>query len=324
MNKKLRVGVIGAGTIAKAHLDSASGLGNVQLATIADIIADKAKILADKYDMTAYTDYRQMIGKEKLDIVIINLPHFLHREAAIECSRAGCHVLLEKPMAMNEFECDDIIKECEKYQTKLMIGHMIHFSSDNMKAREIVQSGSLGKLLSITSIRYANYFTDSRPEWFLHYDTAGGGIVMNLGAHSIDLIQFLTGTRIQSVRASVGKYAKGIEVEGNAQIFAMLENNVTASITLSGYKTVPHFETELVFTGGMLKLLNNKLFISKEKVYHEVNLDDQNPFGFQLSEFIQSIEDDKPIPITGEYGKSVIKAIKAVYASSDKVVEITI
>lgn len=317
MNRKYRVGVIGAGIIAEAHLDPASRMENVQLAAIADILEDRAKMLADKYHMAAYTDYRQMIGKEKMDIVIINLPHFLHKQASIECARAGCHLLLEKPMAMNESECDEIIQECEQNRIKLVIGHVIHFSSANMKAREMIQSGNLGKLLSITNTRYANYFTSSRPEWFLHYNTAGGGIVMNLGAHSLDLIQFLTNSRIESVHASVGKYAKGVEVEGNAQILATLKDGVTASITISGYNTVPQLETELIFTGGMLKLSDSKLFISVEGRYNEVYLNSQNPFGLQLSELIKSIEGEISIPITGEYGRSIVKAIRAVYESSE-------
>ncbi|NJD01263.1 MAG: Gfo/Idh/MocA family oxidoreductase [Ruminiclostridium sp.] len=326
MNGLVKVGVIGAGPIAEAHLASASQIKDIQLVSIADIVEEKAKVLASKYCMKAYTDYKQMLGKESLDIVIINLPHFLHKQAVIDCAEKGCHILLEKPMALNERECDEIIGVCEKQNVKLMLGHIQHFFSANIKIKEIVESGKLGKLLMITNVRYGDYFTSTRPDWFLHYNTAGGGILMNLGAHSIDVVQFLSGSRVKSVRAVVGKFAKGVEVEGNAQVFLTLDSGVTASITLAGYKTVPQNVTELVFTGGMIKVTSaDTIFLmDKEGRYKEVILEKSDPFGLQISELIRSINENSDPSITGEYGRSIIRAIKAVYASSDNAVEVTL
>ena len=103
---------------------------------------------------------------------------------------------------------------------------------------------------------------------------------MNLGAHSFDIIQYLTGSCVKTVSAKVGGFADGMEIEGNGQIFAILENGITASITLSGYESVPWNETELIFTKGMIKTSaqnGNNIFVSKDRSYEEIKVDRGNP-----------------------------------------------
>jgi predicted dehydrogenase len=176
----------------------------------------------------------------------------------------------------------------------------------------------------INHVRFGDYFIPARPDWFLHYGTAGGGITMNLGAHCIDNIQFLSGSRVKSLRASTGKYAEGAEVEGNAQVFAQLENGVTAAITLSGYNSALENEIDLVFTKGTLKLLYDKgmLLASNGAELKEIPVERAAPFALQFKELARSINEDTETAITGEYGKSVIHAIKSIYASSENKAEI--
>lgn len=320
MEKKLKIAIIGAGAISKSHIDALTGMEDAQVTAVADIAMNKAEELASKHSIKAYADYNEMLDKEKPDIAVITLPHFLHRQAAVDCAERGCCILLEKPMAMDEQECDDIISICENYGVKLMIGHVRHFYNCYNKIKEMIQSKLLGELIMITNVRYGNYFTPSRPDWFLHEKTAGGGIIMNLGAHSFDIIQYLCDSRVKTVSAKVGRFAVGIEVEGNGQIFAVLENGITASITLSGYELVPRHETELIFTKGMIKTTDHNggtLFMGKNGMYEEIDIGKGNPLRLQMECFVKSIVENKPSPVTGEYGRSVIHAIKAVYESSE-------
>ena len=222
-------------------------------------------------------------------------------------------------MAMDEQECDDIMNICDKYGVKLMVGHVRHFYNCYNKIREIIQSNLLGELIMITNVRYVNYFSPRRPDWFFHERTGGGGIVMNLGAHSFDIIQYLTGSRVEAVSAKVGRFADGIEVEGNSQIFAVLESGITASISLSGYNSVFRHETELIFKKGMIKTTDDNggtLFVSKNGIYEEIEVNKGDPFRYQMECFVKSIIESLPSPVTGEYGQSIIRAIKAVYESS--------
>lgn len=320
MKEKLEIVLIGAGAMSESHIGALTGMEDTRVTAVADIVLNKAEELASKYFIKAYADYNEMLDMEKPDIVIITLPHFLHKQATVDCAERGCNILLEKPMAMNEQECSDIINMCENHGVKLMIGHIRHFYNYYNKIKEIIQSKLLGELIMITNTRYGNYFSPSRSDWFLHKKTAGGGIVMNLGAHSFDIIQYLSGSKVKTVSAKVGEFAEGIEVEGNAQIFAVLENGVTASITLSGYESVPRHETELIFTKGMIKTTDangGKLFVSKNGIYEEIEVNKGDPLRYQMECFVKSINKNLPSPVTGEYGRSVVRAIKAVYVSSE-------
>ena len=317
----MKIVIIGAGIIAHSHLSEAIRMEQGQITAIADINREKADATAEKYAIKAYTDYIEMLEQEQPDIAVITLPHFLHYQAVSECAKRGCSILLEKPMAMNEKECDGMISLCEKCGVKLMIGHVRHFSQINMRIRDIVQNGTLGRLIMMTNVRYVNYFHAGRPDWFLHYSTAGGGIVMNLGAHSFDLVQYLSGSRICSVSARVGKYREGTEIEGNGQIFATLENGVTASITLSGYELVARHETELVFTNGMMKTTDNEggtLLVSVNGEYESDPVRKGKPFLLQLESFAKCVRENLASPVTGEYGKSIIHAIQSSYRSSEE------
>lgn len=320
MKKKLEIAVIGAGAISEPHIGAFTGMEDARVTAVADIVLNKAEKLAARYSIKAYSDYKEMLDREKPDIAIVTLPHFLHRQAVADCAERGCCILLEKPMAMDEEECDNIINICDHHGVKLMIGHVRHFYDCYDRIREIVKSRLLGELIMITNTRYCNYFAPSRPDWFFHKKTAGGGIVMNLGSHSFDIIQYLSGSRVKTVSAKVGRFAEDVEVEGNAQIFAVLENGVTASVTLSGYTSVPRNETELIFAKGMIKTTDANvctLFMGKDGAYEEMEALKENPFRLQMECFVKSIIENSPSPVTGEYGRSVVRAIKAVYESSE-------
>ena len=159
------------------------------------------------------------------------------------------------------------------------------------------------------------YFTLERPKWFLDKKMSGGGIFINLGAHSIDKLMWITGVGIKRIIGKTGDFSK-YDVDGNAQAFIELENGVTATINICGYKT-PHVnETIFYFTEGTIKLCTGRgLWISKGSAYEEVILPSVRymPFEHQLKNFVDSIINDSTPPITGEYGRKVINAIEMVY-----------
>lgn len=318
---RIRLGVIGAGIISQDHLKAAVEMNEIELVAIAEISKEKAEAIANEYKMKWYKDYIEMLDKESLDAVIIALPHFLHKAASLEAAKRGIHILLEKPMANDVKECEDIISAARENNVKLMIGHIVHYADTNRKVKEFIESGDFGKLVMINDVRFNNYFKAERPRWFLEKKLAGGGIVMNLGAHSIDAIQWTTGSKVKSVSAKVTYLKEGIDIEGSGQLFLELENGVTASINLNGYTAVNKDEKEYMFEKGMLKVVGNKLYIAPngKKEYEEINVtrNKHKDMTEQLISFVQCIENDGEAPITGEYGKSVIKAISAAYESSE-------
>ncbi len=313
----LRFGIIGTGIISTRHIKALEKNEGAQLVAVVDIDKEKAQMAADLCEskVSVYTDYKEMLGKEVLDAVIINLPHYLHEETTVACAEKRIHVLVEKPMSVSVESCKRMIQVCEKNQVVLQIGHVQSYFPENKKAKELILSGKLGKLLMIQDIRTSFYFPPTRPHWFLEKQRSGGGILMNLGAHSLDKIKFLTESSFEEVSGKCGFEQPGCEVEGNAQLFLRTKNGVTASITLCGYHDIPVNETTIYLTGGVLKLKTGTgLEIWKDGSFQKVvDSDTQMPFDVQLDDFVESILNGS-VPFTnGTYSMEIISAIEEVY-----------
>ncbi|MDG0813520.1 Gfo/Idh/MocA family protein [Cohnella rhizosphaerae] len=313
----MRPAIIGAGAISALHLQALAGMDEIEAVAIADIDGDRAGEAARQHTIRAYTDYRLMVEKEKPDIVVITLPHHLHRDCAIWCAQSGCHILLEKPMAIRAEDCDEIIGVVNDRKVKLMVGHTQHYFAENIKAREMIESGQLGKLVMINDVRHVDYYADSRPGWFFETAKSGGGIAMNLGSHAIDRIQWLTDSKIAQVKASVSFYGTRGDIEGSLTAFVRTDRGLPCVISQSGYGGVNRDETELVFTEGMLKLRTGAgLWVGRSGEYRQVEtIQNEPPFVLQYRDLLDCIRADAVPECSGEYSKSVVSAVQAIYAS---------
>lgn len=319
----LRFGMIGTGIISTSHLKALDKNPRTQIMAVADIDRNKARQAVLGYGASVYGDYKEMLQKEELDAVIINLPHYLHEESTISCAEKGIHILVEKPMAVSSFACDAMIRACKKSGVILQVGHIQRYFPENKKAKEIIDSGALGKLLMINDVRTSLYFAENRPGWFLDKERSGGGILMNLGAHSLDKIKFLTGSRFIQVSGACGFGNKEYSVEGNVQMFLRTESEVTACVTLCGYHDIPVHETTLYFSGGVLRLSTGKsLEIWEDGKFKElVRSDSVTPFEEQIEDFVQSILGG-PSPVTdGSYAKDIIALIEDIYQKAGEINE---
>lgn len=321
-----RVVVIGGGAIASRHLEAMGQVRQLEPVALADIDGEKAGQLAQSFGIRAYTDYRDMVKKERPHIAIVTLPHFLHKEAAVYCAGEGCHVLLEKPMAISVGECDEIIEAVRGSGVKLLVGHTQHYFPENVKAKELIDSGELGRLVMINDIRHVHYYQPSRPAWFFDKAKAGGGILTNLGSHSIDKIRWLGGSPIARVRSSVSYCGSRGDVEGGGLIFLENAEGIPAVISQSGYAGVPRNETELVFTGGMAKLVTGQgLWISQDGEFVPVAQGrEEPPFVLQFRDLITSIETGKEPGCSMTYSREIVEVVEAVYRSHERRSEIVL
>ncbi|MGP0583504.1 Gfo/Idh/MocA family protein [Paenibacillus timonensis] len=323
-----RVALIGAGGISRNHLDAIRQLGPERLSAVAVAEPDevKGRAVATEYGLNLFNDYREMIVQEKPDIAIIALPHHLHEECAVFCAAKGCHLLLEKPMAISSASCDAILTAVREAGVSLLVGHTQHYLPANRIAKALIASGRLGKLVAIHDTRHKSYFEEERPRWFLEKEKAGGGILMNLGAHSIDKVQWLTGTRVTKVKAMLSYEAPIGNVEGSGVVLAETEGGIAVVIVQSGYAGVAKDETELIFTGGMARLVSHQgLWISRDGQYElvegDVDPEAESPFAAQLHDLLDAIEQHSEPECSGEYAKSVITVLETVYRSQATGVE---
>lgn len=316
---KYRVCVIGAGGIAQAHLRAAQAMPELEIAAVSDTMPERLAQTAHAFAAKPYTDYQTMIVSEKPDIAVVALPPYLHMEAAVCCANQGVHVLLEKPMAMNTKQCDEIIASAARNRITLMIGHTVHYLPSNRKVKQLIDSEELGKLVMINDRRYAQYF-DHRLDWFFRKEMSGGGILMNLGSHSIDKLQWFTGSKVTRVKASADfAHAPG-NIEGAGAVFAETASGVPGLIFHSGYGGVNQNETELIFTEGIVKL-DYRVMIGRNQEWEEQTLETNDPYELQFKDMIRSMETGVEPECSGTYARSVIQAVEAVYRSIDRGVE---
>ncbi|WP_169081727.1 Gfo/Idh/MocA family protein [Paenibacillus sp. PL91] len=319
VSKELRVAVLGAGAIANQHFDAIRATEGFSACAVADIHLDKAREIAGLYEIQPYCDYKEMIAQEKPDVAVIALPHDLHKESAVYAAGHGCHLMLEKPMAISVAECDAIIEAGRQAGIRILVGHTQHYIAENILAKNIIQSGELGKLVMIHDVRHTDYFNDSRPQWFLEKDKSGGGILANLGTHSIDKIQWLTDRTVQKISASASFHGRRGNVEGSVMIYMELDDGIPATIVQSGYLGAARNETEIIFTEGMLKLATGEsLWISRGGSYEKLEpAQAAAPFELQYADLLSAIESDCEASCTPEYARQVIAALEAAYRSAE-------
>lgn len=201
----IRVGIIGLGFMGKMHFGCYRKSADVKLAAICDIDEKKFKDTggtagniagADKpLDFTGielYSDFDQMLKKAKLDAISITLPTYLHQEYTIKALQAGLHVLCEKPMALTEPDCNQMIAAWKGTGKTLQIGHCIRFWPEYVKTKEIIDSGQYGPVKAATFQRLSLTPVWSWDNWLMDGQKSGGA-ALDLHIHDSDFVQYLFG-----------------------------------------------------------------------------------------------------------------------------------
>lgn len=218
--KKYRIGVVGGGAIAQAcHIPGYAAAPNCELVAIADPEKKCLKMVREKgfKFKNEYSDYKEMLAKEKLDIVSVCVPNKFHAEVAIAAMNAGADLLLEKPIAMNMKEAEAISKTAGKLKRRVMMGFSHRFNELNIAAKKAVDEGKIGKPYMIR-VRFAHTGPIpgwAKTDWFYKPELAGGGALMDMAVHAFDIIQWLISPNVESVYAQVATLRKDIPVDDN-------------------------------------------------------------------------------------------------------------
>jgi predicted dehydrogenase len=311
----MKIAVVGTGIISGRHLEAIANSPNCQLSAVCDINEEVVAKVAEKYGVPYFTDYTRIPGACDAEAVILNLPHWLHCDVAEFFLNKGLHVLVEKPMANTPEECRRMIAASQRSGKCLAVAHPQGFSATSREIRRIVESGELGQLYMVTEFRSDDYFRAARPKWFLKKALAGGGIVMNFGAHSMDRLFYITGSRPVSVTGTFGNLKTADDIEGHAQIAVKMENGINASITLCGYGDYGR-EMYYYFTEGALKVVDfSHLYRLEEGQWKEVKLPSlPTPIALEIEEFCKLAAGQPSLIPTGEYGLEVIENIHRIYS----------
>jgi predicted dehydrogenase len=197
-NSRLRLGLLGCGRIALSiHLPILTKLRGVEVAALAEPDPRRRQEAARRVPgAIAFADYAELLDRTPLDAVVITLPNTLHAPAAVAAFRRGLHVYLEKPLALTLFEARPVMKAWRAAGTVAMIGYNYRFLPQYERAREWIGAGRLGRIVAFRSV----FSTEPRalPEWKQRRET-GGGALLDLASHHLDLAAWLIGRSPGSV-----------------------------------------------------------------------------------------------------------------------------
>lgn len=238
--KKLRFGLIGAGGIAQAYAQAFGQSDCCQLVAVADVREDAARALAEIAVGRAYTDYRELAENESLDAVIVSTPPDSHPEIACFFMDRGIPVLCEKPLCLTVAEAESMIAAAERSAVLFTMASKFRYCEDVVKAKGIVASGILGDV-----IQFENAFTarvDMSKRWNSDRRVSGGGVLIDNGTHSVDIVRYFLGP-IESVLAVETGGTQDLEVDENVKMFAKTASGVVASVDLTWglNKELPYF-----------------------------------------------------------------------------------
>ena len=311
--RKLRVGVIGVGAMGRHHARVYSTLPEADLIGVADANEGVAREVAQLYNTTAFSDYEELLSMGP-DAVSIAVPTSLHADVAIKVAESGADMLIEKPIADSIKNAERIVKTARREGVKVMVGHIERFNPAVLKLKDIISSGELGDVLTISCKRVGPYSPRIRDV----------GIIIDLAVHDIDTISYLYGERAESVYAVAGSSFHTLE--DYASLIVRFHPSKAGLIETNWLTPKKVRSLTAVGTGGVATLdyLNQTLEISKGDRTVSVDVKKQEPLKVELKTFLKCLMEGKCPEPSGEDGIYVLSvAISAIRSyKSGKLVEL--
>lgn len=332
MKKKLRVGVIGLG-LGRHHLAGYMRNEDVKVVGIADVNAELLRVMAQEYDIpNTYTSYRDLL-KSGPDLVSIALPNYLHAPAAIDALKAGVHVLCEKPMAMNAAEAQRMVNAAQRNKRHLMIALNNRFRAEAQVLKKLIEEGVLGEIYYAKTGWMRRRGIPGAGSWFTQKAKSGGGPLIDLGVHMIDLTRWLMGNpKPKSVLgATYAKFSDTeqgiIDVEDLATAFIKLEGGISLIAETSWASHVPAEAAyvKLVGTEGGAEIIGDRLTIYTEMHGQQVDITPSyaprawgDCIAAEIAHLVTCIQEDRTPMSTGEQGVEMMKILEGIYKSAEQ------
>ena len=318
---RLRIGVVGAGPVAERyHMPAIRGVPEVRATTVVDSDADRAQHFAARYGFPHWTTkLEELVGT--VDVAVVALPNGLHAPVSCELLSHGIHVLCEKPMARSPEECLAMIEASRRGNAKLCIGHNRRFQQHMKLAKQILSKGLIGK---IVEVRAEEGSPNDWPRSAAYFDpiTSGGGALLDVGIHSIDLIRWFVG-EFQAVEYE----GNGAETttESEARLLFNLANGASGSLTVSRTRNLAQKLTLIGRDGFLevglwsatlaLRCVKGKAFQNLDRL--EIAVARRPPsdgsFAEQLRNLVSAIKGEEEVFVTGEVGMAAVEIVRRAY-----------
>lgn len=323
----MKIAFAGTGYINKVHAQAAQNLG-LELVAVVNHKADSMTEFGTRFGIARqYETVEALLKDGGVDALVISTPNYLHAPQSIAALKAGVHVMVEKPMAMNAAEAKQMNEAAEKSGALLMVAHCWRFDPDVLWLKE--QSAKLGRIIRTKGYGVHTHWGPSG--WFTQKQYAGGGAMADMGVHALDTARFLLGDpKPVSVYAKIGTYYKDFDVDDTGVIIVEWDNGATSYLESGWWQTHsdgPEAATQLYGLDGFGQLFPTRVEIRniKEKRIDAVESGFEFPrkehcpqslYDDQLKYFVECVQkNQKPNP-GGLEGLMNMKVVDAAYESS--------
>ena len=335
--EKMKFALLGCGRISYKHIEALiNNQQEAELVAVCDIVEQKALDRKGQYEDTiqdanvkVYTDYKEMLANEDIDVVSITTESGYHAEHAIDSLNAGAHVLIEKPMALSTKDCDAIIATAKEKNLKVCVSHQNRFNPPIQKLRRAIEEGRFGRIMNGTArilwTRDDNYYKQAPWRGTAEFD---GGTLMNQCIHNIDLLQWMMGSEVERVHAERETFLRNIEMEDFGAILIRFKNGAIGIVEGSAVVYPKNLEETLSIFGETGTVVIGGLAVNEIKTWDFADERDydraetgsteiDNVYGKGhtplFKDFIDAIRENREPLVSGEEGKKAVGIIAKAY-----------
>ena len=324
----MKVAVIGVGSMGKNHARVYSELPEADLVAVADADQKLVAATAEKHGAHAYTDYREMLEKEKPDAVSIVVPTAMHEEVGLAALDAGVHVLMEKPIAATVEEGQRLIEKARAVKKQLMVGHIVRFNPAMQALKQKLADGDLGRIFQVFCRRAGPFPARIRDV----------GVVVDLAPHDVDVMRFLIGADPLRVYAET---ERRIHTDHEDLVWGLLRfpDGVVGSLEINWLTPTKIREVLVLGERGLFRiddLTQDLYFYENAQVNAELwpalktlkgvseghmiryAIQRYEPLKAELQSFLSAVKEGKPVPVSGEDGLEALRLALALVESGQK------
>ena len=322
--KKVKIGLIGLGSMGSVHLSNCIKMKNVEVIAVADK-SKRALIYAKNIGIkNIYTNYEEIIKDKNIDALIISLPNFLHKDCAIAAAEAGKHIFIEKPLARNILEGEEICTSIEHSDVKGMVGYPLRFDKRYIDLKADIENGIFGAVITASTSNISSGPFSSRgqlgrpvpvPSWWFDKELLGGGALLDLGVHSVNLFRYYFGDVIET-HSQLG-YRFNMDLEDHAVCIMKFKSGTLATIKVGWFSSDIIRSLEINGTIKNISFIQSspsKLKIISSDIKKKLGLTNEyNSFYHEINYFIDCLNlGIQPIPSVDE-GLMDLKIISEAY-----------
>ena len=339
---KIKWGVIGAGGIADRRTIPGMMLcDNAELVAVMEINEELAEKCRAKWGCKkAYTSEADLLADPEIDAVYIASPVFLHAKQAMAAADAGKHILIEKPLAMTSEEGQKVVDYCKSKGVLIAAGLMMRFGAYVQAMKKAVSEGKIGKPVSGYA-QFTCWYPDMPGNWRQSKKNGGGGAMMDMGVHCIDLLQYILGTKVKEVAAFHDTLTFNYEVEDSSTVLLRMENGAQCVVQSNFNIPDDAAKWRIELFGDQGRLIGDTvigqvdggtldaMFLGEQGAYNAqqdktdgkrtaIEVEFGNMYTREVASFSNSILTGAPVEVPAEEAVQVQRVMEAAYRSNDE------